>query len=296
MTDYETLIDSSDRDAWLLMRRTGIGASDTASIMRVPGAWGSPLSVAAEKLTDEEPKPMSEYQEAGLRLEQTIAEWAAETIGDEEIETYECSMFGKLCRSKKYPWMLATPDALISNFGDRLDVPLQCKNTIYDWSGEIPPHVLVQVLHEMIVLNVDRGYAATLQLGNRLRWGRVNRADHVDLERLIIEETGSFWEKIQNGNRIEPDGRKCTREAIAKLWPSEVGKEITLDGSFVALDAHRMELLQDVKNAEEAADEIGNQIREAMRDAEVAYLSNGVTYTYKQGKRSRPLLRKAAKE
>jgi len=296
MLPYEIIGDSADREAWLELRRTGIGASDVPSILQIPGAWGSPLHVAADKLGALEERPMTEYQEAGLRMEAPIAAWAVE-----DIKPFNYMHWGRLLRSTKYPWLICTPDfELQFTHGEAsgLHVPLQIKNTVKagDWKEEPPPAVIAQCLTEQIVTGVPFSYCATLLLGNRLRWAKIVRADYEELCAQIIEETGSFWEKVQSGKRIEVDASEKTREAIAALWPAEEGKEIALDGGFVALDSEREAALSAAAEYKVMADGLSNEIREAMGDAEVATLPNGVVFTYKQGARSRPLLRKPAPE
>lgn len=290
MSAYKIIGDSAEREEWLDLRRTLVCASDVASVLGVPGAWGSGLSVAVEKLGVGEIKSMSEPQEAGLRLEKPIAEWAAEEIGG------ECEMHGFLLRSIKHPWLGCTPDAMICVDGET--VPLQVKNTIFasDWRNEPPPAVLVQVLTELIVTGAPFGYVCTLLMGNRLRWAKVVPAEHEPECEMILEETATFWWKLKHGERIEPDASEASRKAIERLWPAKEGKTIALEGRFVGLDNARQDCLIQAKANQDKADEISNQIREAMGEAEHATLTNGVAYSYVQGKRSRPLLRKPAKE
>jgi predicted phage-related endonuclease len=302
MSAYEILCDSNkEPERWLELRRKHVGASETPAILGIEGHWGSRHAIAAEKLGVQDDRPTTEPQEAGKVLEQPIAEWCVQDIAKEYGTELYCSMFGKLIRSKAFPWMGCTPDAVVHsdpvayNLGV-MDPPLQVKNSIFDWKEEIPPHVLVQVLHELIVLDAPVGYACCLMMGNRLRWGSVVRADHEELCSQIIYETSVFWWKLQHGERIEPDASKSCTEALNRLWPAKKDRTIALPGDFVELDDMREKCLASARSAQTDADTISNEIREAMKDAEIATLPNGVEFHYRQGKRSRPLLRKPAKE
>ena len=303
MTPYVVIGDSKQREEWLELRRNGIGASDTPSILGVPGAWGSPMSVAVEKLSQEAPTEMSEWQEAGLRMEETIARWAVEEINKADPSAAEPTfdMYGLLIQSTDHPWMFATPDAVLTyTFGDEdVTVPLQIKNTIKasDWNEGPPPAVITQCLHEQIVMGAPFGFAATLLLGNRLRWGRIERCDYEQECIDIIHGTEDFWKKIQNRERIDVDGHPKTADAIRKRWPAaEAEKVIELDGNYVERDNERQRLAEQIKHLELQKEKIDNEFREAMKDASEAVLASGVVYSYKQGKRSRPLLRKEARD
>jgi predicted phage-related endonuclease len=230
-------------------------------------------------------------------LQIPIAEWATEEIAkDEATPDLECEHWEMLTRSTVYPWMGCTSDARLFTGAPVPRPPLQVKNTIFDWRGEVPAAILVQVLHELIVLGEPCGYVCTLQMGNRLRWGKVVRADHEDLCRLIVNATGAFWQQIIHREPIEPDASKSCRDALAQMYPATKDRTITLPGRFVELDDEREAMLSVAKEATAKADALSNTIREAMRDAEIALLPNGIQYTYRQGKRSRPLLRKDTNE
>jgi len=268
---YEIIGDSADRDAWLALRRTGIGGSDAPAILGLVG-WASPSSVQADKWNLAPEAEDAEVMRWGRRLEDVIAE------GLGADEGWEVFIYGLLLRSTRHPFMLCTPDA--QRLTDRIFV--QIKNTVKaeDWQERVPEAVWVQCQHEMAVTGDTRCIAAALILGNRLRWSYVER-DDAFLETVLIPAERDFWERTQNLEPAPADGSEHTKRAYQLLWPKDSGETVALDGYFTALDRERHELLGIKKTAEERLNSIDNEIRLALKDATFGVLQNGVVYSNK---------------
>jgi putative phage-type endonuclease len=271
MTDsaFDVLGDSSHREEWLKMRRSGIGGSDAPAILGlVP--WASPTSVQMDKwgLADEPDE--AEVVRWGRRLESVIA------AGLGEDEGWDLEPYGLLIRSRSHPWMLCTPDTRRRSDG----VFVQIKNTMKadDWNERVPEAVVVQCQHEMAVTGHARCIAAALVLGNRLRWAYVER-DEPFIEHVLIPAERAFWEATQSMEPVAADGSEHTKRAYGRLWPQDSGETIALDGQFIDLDFERGELQGIVKTAQTRLDAIDNELRLAMKSATYAVLPNGVRYS-----------------
>lgn len=108
---FTVVCDSSDRASWLKARRATIGASESAIVLGI-SPWGSPLSLWAEKtgaMTREEPDVEPEWTFWGSVLEEAIVRGYAKRTGRATVP------FGLLLRSTRWPWMSATPDALVTD-------------------------------------------------------------------------------------------------------------------------------------------------------------------------------------
>ncbi len=282
---FEIIGDSSDRDAWLDLRRTGIGGSDAPAILGLVG-WASPASVQADKWNLLEEPDQAEHLKWGQRLEGVILEAFAEEIG------HPVDRYGLLIRSTEHPFMLCTPDGVFTKDGTRYYV--QAKNTMMAsaWEEDVPDHVKVQVQHEMAVTGAEACYVAALVFGNRLRWARVER-DQSFIEDVLIPAEREFWRLVEAREPAPPDASEHTRKALEKLYPEDSGEMVVLDGSFTDLHVERLELLDRQKATKRRLQEIGNTFRHAMGSATFAQLQNGVIYSLRTQTRKEHMVKES---
>lgn len=214
-----TAIDT--REAWLAERRTGIGSSDAASCCGGNLGFGSPLHVYMDKLGLLPP-----FDNAPMRwgrlLEDVVAEaWKEETgLG--------CVGTPGLVRHRTLPWMLATPDRIAA------DGPLECKTsgTGEGWgpsgTDTIPLGYVIQVAHQMAVLDLPRAHVAVLIRGTDFRWYVIER-DPVLEERLLGIER-SLWDRVQAKEPPEPDWtHPDTPALLARLHVPDPDRTVELD-------------------------------------------------------------------
>jgi putative phage-type endonuclease len=169
-----------DREAWLDLRRHGIGGSDVSAIVGLSN-YATPLSVWLEKTglyrPDDDP---SEAMEWGNILEPVVADEFSRRSG---IPT---TPYKFLLAHPEHPWMLANVDRLIT--AD--PVLLVDEHGVYegkttnafaraDWGTEddpkVPDHALLQSHHYLAVTGLPYAYVAVLIGGQRLVWRRVER-------------------------------------------------------------------------------------------------------------------------
>lgn len=201
---FDVIGDSSDREKWLAARATGAPASETAAILGADRhrslieLWGIRKGrIESADLDDVEAVFW------GNALEGAIIEgYAART-------ERRVAAFGLLCRSRAFPWMLATPDAFVSDTASEEDAkrlrqaiglvkgslkknvgydaslqrlhtclagwwPLQLKNVgmrmADEWENGAPHHYVIQTVHEAIVVGAEKATIAALIGGQQLAW------------------------------------------------------------------------------------------------------------------------------
>ena len=134
------------REEWLQYRRTGIGGSDSSTIVGL-NPYSSLFYLYNDKLGLLPEKNDTEAMRQGRDLEQYVADRWMERTGK------RCKRNNYMWRSTEHPCMLADIDREVvgENAG------LECKTTsVYNHSdfqnGEIPPTYYVHCMHYMAVI------------------------------------------------------------------------------------------------------------------------------------------------
>jgi putative phage-type endonuclease len=208
---YTVIDPAPDTAHWLRMRKQGLGASDSASVLGL-SKWGTPLSVYLDKLSDSIDDTMSDRQDWGHRLEEPIAQWVRDT------KHLEVTGSPGLIKSEEFPWLLATPDRKIVE-GDVV-VPLEIKSSdafMKDaWGDGIPLNYQIQIQQQILIMGAPHGYLVVLHGGNTPDFYRVP-ADP-EFHEQLIRLTREFWEgNILAGVAPEP----ITLDDAALLWSGD---------------------------------------------------------------------------
>lgn len=180
---YRVLTTESNTPEWLLARKSILGASEVACVLGL-SKWSTPLAIYIDKLSDSIDDSMSEWQEWGHRLEDPIAAWVEDTQGITVLPS------PGLLRSNDYPWLGATPDRVTRN-GEPVELKTSDRFMADDWLDGPPANYVIQVMVQMIVLGVRRGYLAVLHGGNRPEF-HVIEWDQAVVDQ-IIDITREFW-------------------------------------------------------------------------------------------------------
>ena len=282
---YDVIGSSNDREAWLLARRTGIGASDSPAILGA-SPWSSGLAVYAEKIDTEAPiEDQSERLMWGHVLEPVILEAFAKATERPIRES------GKLLRSKRWPFMLATLDGL-SELGG-METVLEAKNTQdrAGWSDGVPQHVWIQVQHQLAVTGLAMGSVAVLVCGCEFKWADVKRDDEF-INGVLIPDCESFWKLVENGGPPpQADGSEASRKALSRLYPQDHGESVALDGEFTNLAKELEELKSLGSETQTRRTEIENLVRAAIGDGTYGALQNGGRFSWKADRNGKRTLR-----
>jgi putative phage-type endonuclease len=277
--DTDQLADERD---WLEARRQGIGASEAPAVLGV-SPYKSPLELYAEKLGLVEPSVVDlERVEWGRLLEPLLVEKYRRVTGRraEKEPAYT------LRRSRAYPWMVASLDAVIHEAD--VTAPLEVKTTGLwksdEWAEEPPLHVQVQVQHQLAVTGWPWASVCVLIAGQRFVWCDVPRDERFIA--VLIETERAFLERLAAKEPPPVDASQACRELLRRLYPRETpGLVVNLPDEAVEWDEQIQRAKQEVKRWEAIRDENESRMKAAIGEAAVGVLPTRVTYSWITGER-----------
>lgn len=234
----------TDRDAWLALRSTNVGASEVAALFGAQPEYAPGLfalwQVKAGRIPAEQvDNPRVRW---GLLLEDTIAAAAAEQEGWDVRP-------GMFAVSDRVKGMSATLDRIIAapTEADRAagcEGPgvLELKNVDWlthraKWGAEPPPHILLQLQAQLACTGYAWGAFAALVGGNDLRIYRYHARPKLIAE--IERRVAAFWDSIRRNQVPNADGSDSTFRALRELNPEPVDEcaDLTDDAEAAVLCA-----------------------------------------------------------
>lgn len=239
---------------WRAERAHGIGSSD-APIITGDAPWGDLRTLWAVKAgIIDEPQIDTPATAWGLRLEDVVAEWYAETYGVKVQRVRQLQVHREL------PWMRASLDRRIVGARQLLEIKTRRfadEQWGPDGSSEIPTHYLVQVQHQLAVTGMESAVVAVLFSGSDPRRYPIPRDESL-IEALIELET-EFWQSVEAGTPPEPILARRRRTVV----PLHDG-ELEADDALCGLLIRGHEARQGVKIAKEASDAIDAEVKAAL--------------------------------
>lgn len=254
-----------DHDAWLDMRKKGIGGSD-AGIIVGDNPWKSPYALWLEKTGQLVPEDISDKEPVywGTTLEDIVAKEFTKRTGK---RVRRCGTM----QNVNDPWLLANVDRLV--IGD--DAGLECKTTnafnIKEWEDDgLPNSYYWQCQHYMLVTGMPRWYIAVLIGGQHYDYKCVPRnADDIS---YLYQKEKEFWNHVQAMTPPPLDGSTSTTEALKEKYPGGQTNPVELsEGAAEALT-----ILDNAKTEKKRIDGIikeqENVIKSLMGNYEVAVI------------------------
>jgi putative phage-type endonuclease len=254
--------DERDRSAWLAMRRTGIGGSDTSALVGLH-QYKASIEVWEEKtgrtplLADD----VSEEGHWGTLLEPVVREEYSHRTG------LRIRRVGML-RSQRWPHLLCDPDGLIAGAREGYEGKTASAFS-RKWSdGEVDDHAELQAQHCMAVTGLSRWHVACLLGGQKLVSRIVERDD--ELISQLLDMTQRFWHEHVLADVPPPaDDTSACGAWLDRTYPAD-------DGGYVEIDpAEAAELLAEhaaveaaVKAAEARKTHLSNRVKELLGSAE----------------------------
>ena len=139
-------------EEWNEARAKGIGASESAAIMGVEGAFSTPLQIWGRKrgvLAEEQPdERLSDLFHFGHIMEPIIAQEF------ERRTNTTVNLDGCTYRHPEFPFIMATPDAWVNPNNYLLELKNISEWGASDWEEEPPAKYQVQLQHQMFVMGV----------------------------------------------------------------------------------------------------------------------------------------------
>jgi putative phage-type endonuclease len=258
---YLIVCDTDDQEEWLSHRDTGIGASEIAGVLELPGIQhrASPLKLFMQKSGALERDDLSEVEavEWGHTMEPVIASVYARRTG-RPVVTGRRGRF-QVLRSKEHPWAMCSLDYWTADNDDGAELrPLEIKNVsafmAEDWLEGPPDYYYAQVMQQLLVTGAKKATSALCLGGNRLLWCDVNRDE--EMIRKIVYHGSRFWQRFLDRDPPPPDDSLATKEALARLYPKD-------DGSVVVMPATLIDTVYDWRRLKEEKSETEKKIRHA---------------------------------
>lgn len=243
---------------WHALRLRHVGSSEIPALFGCQPAYALSLwSLWMVKAGRAEPPPVEGNRvEAGKRFEPVIAQWVA----DREGWAIEKGGYASDGRGAG-----ASLDYVIA--GDPKEEgpgPLECKSV--DWlqhrqtwtAAEPPPHILLQLQHQLAVTGYTWGAVGAVVGGNEPKVYRYKARPKLIAE--IKRRVAEFWESVEAGIPPAVDGSDSAAAIIRQLFPDDDGAEepadLSADNELPELCAgflRARELRRDAERAEAAA-------------------------------------------
>lgn len=270
-----------DRDAWLEVRKSGIGSSDAAAAVGL-NPYMSPLELWMEKTgrasTNGEHAGFDDPRYWGTLLEPYVA------IGYQQKTDRRVRKVNAVLQHPAFPFMLANIDREV--IGSPEAQILECKTAgefgSRLWRDGVPEYVEIQVQHQLAVTGKAAADVAVLLCGQQLEIFRIPRDEDV-IARLIVLEA-RFWEHVETDTPPPADGSESSARALRQLYPGggdtlDLSENQYLSQVLTELRALRSEL--DAKGRR--AEALKQALQEAMGDASRAVFATGEV-TFKRAK------------
>ena len=284
-----------DYQAWLEVRKQGIGSSDAAAAcglnpyMSMLELWMIKTGRVQQNIEDESSGHAPLYW--GKQLEPLVAEY------------YSMHTNNKVRRVNavlQHPdpdkaFMLANLDyAVVGN--EEVQI-LECKTAgeygAKLWRDGVPLYVLCQVQHQLAVTGKQAAHICVLLCGQETKIYKVSRNEAL-IEKIIQAER-LFWECVENDVPPAVDASESAAKALQQLYPEH--QPLTVEDLSQLEFANQLfdQLIEEKNQIEQHQtqfDELKHQIQALMKDAELATFANG-SVTWKKSKDSVSLDSKA---
>lgn len=268
------------RKQFLAERRSSIGSSDIAALFGLD-PWRTSWHVYLEK-TGDLPDNAGEDTPAlqwGRYLEDVVA-YAYETERGVTPVVPEVRTF----RHRSVPHLSASPDRFVELAGNRCVLEIKTAGQRHyesgDWgvpgTDEIPDHYLLQVQHQLGVLDLQLAHVAVLFGGNDFQVYVVERNEQ--LVHKIFRKADDFWEKnVRPRTPPPPDWQHASTGDLVKSLYTEVhgGTVLNLPASLDAECAEYRRLLDEADRIDAEKQAIKARLLEAMGNGELGITPRG---------------------
>lgn len=270
-------LEHTNRDAWLALRREGIGGSDVAAILGLDSystAWQIWLdkTQAFGDLPDDTTEKQAERMRWGHRAERGAADEF--TLRHPGVKLTRIGMIAHT----GHPWMRVSLDWRITGCEHGSPCLGEVKNRIQfaakDWDtagdpDKVPDAPAVQVQWALGITGYTHGHLLAVIGGGEMR-EYIIQADP-QLQATLKEECSWFWHQHVLTNVAPPiDGTERTGRVLAHLWDADPEKIITATPSIMQTAKELQAAKDDVKDAGKEASRLAHVLEAELGDAEAA--------------------------
>lgn len=216
-----------DREAWLSVRKGGVGSSDAAAAVGLH-PYKSQLQLWLEKTGRDGNLPVVDPNDDqspmywGTLLEPIVAAHYTRRTGN------RVRRVNAVLQHPEHPWMLANLDREVLGAPD-VQI-LECKTAgIHGsrlWVDGVPEYVQLQVMHQLAVTGKQAADVAVLLGGQELQVFRIARDDELIDQLITLEQR--FWGHVERDEPPPADGSDSADLALRCLYPRDCGTTLDL--------------------------------------------------------------------
>lgn len=263
------------KDEWLELRTKDVTSTEVSALFDCSPYMTSFELWHRKKSGDVVSLDPSERMKWGTRLQDSIAYGIAEDRGWNVRRMDEYIRNEDIRAGSSFDFLIGDGDALLEI--KNVDSMQFKDGWIVDGDDiEAPPHIELQVQHQMLVSGVGRAHIGALIGGNRVVVSE-RTADH-EIQESIAEKIIDFWDSIDKGLAPEPNLERDASAIIRLLNHAEPGKIVSAPLEMFE-DADRYRILGDlIKPLEKEREMLKAKILMEIGDAEKV-LGDGYTIT-----------------
>ena len=275
-SEYSVILVDADapRDLWLLARRQGVGASETAKVCGI-SRWGTALQVWRDKTSTEPPsdEPPSESAKWGHLHEPVIADVYAQE------NSLVLDHVG-LLQSVKWPWMLATPDRAVAGARELVEIKTTDKEFYKDWAnGQTPDDAEMQAQKQLAVTGYNAVHVVALIGGSHMESRYITRDQ--ELIDHITEIERKFWHDHVL-TKTAPPATALDTATVADMYPQpDPNTVVELPTEAFYLISEYKEARTEEKNAAARKDQAGNRLKQMLGHHEIGKLHGDFAVSWK---------------
>ncbi len=276
------------RDAWLNVRKQGIGSSDAAAAVGL-NPYQSQLELWLIKtgrdseLPKVDPNDESSPMYWGSLLEPIVAAHYTKHTGHRVRRINAVLQHPDTDKQ----WMLANLDYTVLG-ADDVQI-LECKTAgefgSRLWRDGVPEYVQCQVQHQLAVTGKTAADVCVLVCGQEIRIHRIERDD--DLIAKLIELERKFWNYVMMDIPPPADGSESASRALQALYPRDSGNtlEFTDDLEMSSTFADMVRIRAEIDARKQYEDLLKQRIQQRLGDCSRAVFSGG-SVSWKRSKDS----------
>ncbi|WP_211468082.1 YqaJ viral recombinase family nuclease [Collimonas silvisoli] len=264
------------RDAWLTVRKGGIGSSDAGAAVGL-NPYQSQLELWMVKtgrdgnLPKIDPNDETSPMYWGTLLQPIVAAHYTRRTG------HRVRKINAVLQHPDIPWMLANIDREVMGIAD-VQI-LECKTAgefgARLWRDGVPEYVQLQVQHQLAVTNKAAADVCVLVCGQEIRIYRIERDDALIARLIELEQR--FWHYVETDTPPPVDGSDSADVALRCLYPHDSGNtlDLTRDSAMSAAFAYLLTIRDEIANRAKIAEELKQRIQQRMGDASRALFEIG---------------------
>ena len=279
-----TIYKPTSRDAWLELRKGGIGSSDVGTILGL-NPYQTPYQLWRQKKGLDAPPQENFAMRMGHYLEDAVATCYHDATGREIIKA---SKGDWLIVNNEKPYLRVSPDRTAwwmpdaPKNNDNKGI-VECKTTQREVDGDsVPQHWFCQLQYQLGVAELNYGALAWLTAGRE--FGYRDFTFDKDFFQWIVEEVTRYWMDYIIGNK-EPIAINVD-DVLLKSPNHIAGKLLEADEALIERCSELKEIREELAALDTRKKEIEAEIKMAMGEAEALVVagSKQPLCTWKAGK------------